>query len=230
MIPRVHSPDDSRAKLVVSQACDNTLIGNEHERRSNSYLSFGDESRAITRSRRSASVESDIPSAQPQPSFSFPPVLSPRVVHSEPLGGLSPPPSVAPSSVAEAVSDSSAARDTAGSWGQSGLNDIVESLTEHLLRIMDARYTPASKKTKADAVDVMQLPQPHLNVNTVSAMPRAMSSTSAAPTAVAATGQVTVPSISLMSPIVPPPLCPFPIQCNIDMPNLFGQGLFCKTL
>ena len=42
----------------------------------------------------------------------------------------------------------------------------------------------------------------------------------------AVTGHVTVPSVFLMSHIVPPPLCPLPSQPTLDMPTLYGQDLF----
>ena len=47
---------------------------------------------------------------------------------------------------------------------------------------------------------------------------------------VAAAQPVTVPSFSLMAPMVPPPLCPLPSQSNLDMPSLFGQDLFWQDI
>ena len=39
-----------------------------------------------------------------------------------------------------------------------------------------------------------------------------------------------MPSFSLMSPIVPPPLYPLPSQPHIDMPSLYGQDLFWQDI
>ena len=181
MRSRVPPSDSERSEAEVVQHSALPVFPVEHETRSDSEMSLVEQVTPV--SHWSASPESDIPSAQPPSSFSFPPALSPRVVQTGLPEGLHLSPSVAPSTVAAAVSDSAEARDPTGHLGQSGLEDILESLTERLMAVIDcSRWPPSSRRSKEDTVDVTPLPEPSLNVAPVTAAPSATPSVSVTPT------------------------------------------------
>ena len=197
-------PTDMR--IVQDNICDIPVI-RASDTRSESVLSFVEEVRAAPASRRSPSVESDIPSAQPQ-SFSFPPVLSPRGATSPPLEDPAPT-SVATPTVPTAMSASMDAPVPAGHRIQSD-DDRFDALVAQLLALINKLLPQNTVRPRPEAATVTPLPEPTLDVAPVSAAPSVLPTQSSATTPLAMSGHVAVPAYSLVSPMVPPPLGPLP--------------------
>ena len=179
--------DINRTNYNAGLVADHNIV-QSGDQQSHQVISNESDSNIINRLSH-ASSESDIPSAQPQPHTSFPPVLSPQVIDLGPLGGNSPSPSVAHPSVPEGVSDS-----RVGSQSFTGQLVDLDHIVNHVLQAIQSRLPEPPKKAKTDAVGVTPLPQPALSVASVPSSTASIVTTSVAPAVVAAARPVTVPS------------------------------------